>query len=158
MIQYIEACSDEVPLYKSIFLAGGISNCPDWQTEAVTAFKDRIEHLLSRGIDYNLTIINPRRKDFDTSKIEESRKQIEWEYKMLGLADTILFWFPKETLCPITLFELGIAMGKGKSMAIGCHPEYARKFDLEIQCDLQNPGTHIFDNIDAVAHLALLML
>ena len=32
-MQYIEAINTENAKYKLVFLAGGISNCPDWQQE-----------------------------------------------------------------------------------------------------------------------------
>ena len=119
-----------------LFLAGGITNCPDWQKEAASLLKGT-----------NMVVINPRRKVFDmTVKGEE---QILWERKHLKNANHILFWFPKETVCPITLFELGYYLGVferegyfGPAIFIGTHPEYTRRHDVRIQAELCGYGTH----------------
>ena len=68
-MRYIEAFADNGENWyyrngyneKSIFLAGGISNCPDWQLTASTILG------LNMSIYENLVLINPRRKSFDVS-------------------------------------------------------------------------------------------
>jgi len=82
----------------SIFMAGGISGCSDWQTD----LKEKLHSRISR-----LVLINPRRHNFNSKDESLTRGQITWEFQHLRLASAILFWFPKETLCPITLYELG---------------------------------------------------
>ena len=125
---------------KSLFLAGGISNCPNWQSELVK---------LIEGTD--LVIFNPRRKDFtiDNPKIEE--EQIFWEYNYLKKASVVSFWFPKETVCPITLYELGKQSALGKSLFIGIHPEYSRRRDMEIQMKLARPEIKIVYSLEELA-------
>ncbi len=56
-MQYIEAphSYSQHVLYKSVYLAGGITNCPDWQQQMV--------HLLD---DTDYTLLNPRRGCFPT--------------------------------------------------------------------------------------------
>jgi len=49
-----------------------------------------------------------------------------------GLSDIkALIGFPCETLCPITLYELGtwsiLSQQTGAKLFVGCHPEYKRK-------------------------------
>jgi len=110
---------------KSIFLGGGITNCPDWQRDMVK--------MLSVA---DLILLNPRRDDFDTSDLSMSENQIKWEFDHLRIADSILLWFTCETLCPITLYELGYWAGQDKKIFVGCHPDYARKFDVEMQLSL----------------------
>jgi len=117
---------------KPVFLAGGISNCPDWQASAIRYAKKVATHEHSR-----LVLINPRRKNFDINDPTMARKQIEWEYSALTKTPTVIFWFPKETLCPITLFELGKMSAKNKMLIVGCHKEYARKFDVQVQLELE---------------------
>lgn len=127
---YIEAPdSDEYPALKSIFLAGGISDCHDWQIEVAQWFKDT-----------DFLVINPRRKDFT---ICDSTEQIVWEHTRLRQADMILFWFPCETVCPITLFELGIWAGREKPIFVGCHPDYSRRFDVRLQMSLENIDVYV---------------
>jgi Nucleoside 2-deoxyribosyltransferase like len=144
-----------------IFLAGGITNCPDWQSEAIEWFDTWDAPELS------VVLYNPRRPEFDIRDPKESEKQIQWEFENLLHAHKILFWFPKETLCPITLFELGKELGYGMSKGhhmqnifIGAHPEYQRRIDLEIQTKLFNWGGKIHTNVkdlvaDVVVHSIL---
>lgn len=121
----------------SVFLAGGISNCPNWQETLVShikfAFSDKD----------NLVILNPRRENFDTAKQSDSVKQIKWEHEMLEQCGTLLFWFPKNTLCPITLYELGAYTVKKKNLIVGCDPEYQRLIDVKTQTELRRPDVEV---------------
>jgi hypothetical protein len=134
MQTYIEAPNETKILSPSIFLAGGITDCEDWQTKALTVLDSML-------VGFDHTILNPRRSNFDTSDKSASRVQIDWEYRHLRLADTILFWFPSETLCPITLYELGAIAMTFKPLAVGCHPQYKRLEDVRVQLELQRPDT-----------------
>jgi len=118
-----------------LFLAGGITECEDWQSYVCEELKDIEE----------LTIYNPRRK----SSVFNVEEQISWEYSHLNNADIIFFWFSKETLNPITLYELGMWANSRNDIAIllGVDPEYKRKIDVNIQTQLAKPGTIIYDNI-----------
>lgn len=126
----------------SVFLAGGISNCPRWHDIILTRLR---EQSLESGA--NWTVLNPRRDNFPANESEAAREQIEWEFEALKKADIIQFWFPKETLCPITLFELGRWIASEKTVIVGTHPDYARRFDVEVQCDLARPGTTIHSTL-----------
>ena len=96
IMQYIECPTEYTGKKQSLFLAGGITDCPDWQ-------KDLVQLLSST----NLMLLNPRRAHFPIHDPTASQVQIKWEYRHLHKADMISFWFPKETLCPIVLYELG---------------------------------------------------
>ena len=125
----------------SVFLAGGITGCPEFQTEICQALK---------SVPDDLVIFNPRRKDFPIYDPSAAQDQITWEFNALRQADLITFWFPKETLCPIVLLELGSWIVQKKPLVIGCHPDYARKQDVEIQASLARPGLPIFDNLEDI--------
>jgi hypothetical protein len=136
-------CPDRIPsrdvstLQTYLFIAGGISGCPDWQKEMLLRFKH---------IDDGLTLINPRRTSFNIEDPAESAFQIEWERLHLDLADGVIFWFPFQTVCPITLFELGVAAADYIPIFVGCHPAYSRKFDVEKQLSLIRPEVVVHDN------------
>ena len=135
---YIEAISyvtipNHIP---SLFMGGGITNCPDWQAE----MKDRLK-------DLDIVLINPRRANFPINDPEAAREQIIWEHERLKAASAISFWFPSETLCPITLYELGSWTPTNKKLFIGAHPEYKRRQDVIIQTDLVRIGTPIHDTV-----------
>ncbi len=139
-MQYIEAVSTEVPVYqKKLFLAGGITDCPDWQAQVVSELD------LERRA---LTIFNPRRKSFNTSYEKESIDQIHWEYYTLREATHILFWFPCETLCPITLFEYGSALERNCTLFVGAHPDYKRLSDIQIQTALRRTDIQIKTSLE----------
>lgn len=114
---------------KGVFLAGGITGCPDWQSEVIKFY----------GSIENLVLFNPRRKDFPMGDPNAALEQITWEHDYLRKADAILFWFPYETLCPIVLYELGAWSMTDKPIFVGVHPEYQRRQDVEIQTGLARP-------------------
>lgn len=147
-MRYVEACANDIigdgtgwysknsTKEVSIFLAGGITGCYDWQDEARNFFS-------SQKNNDNLVLLNPRRNTFDFNDPNSSYKQIEWEYHHLKAADAVLFWFPSETLCPITLFEYGKCIAKNKLLFVGCNPEYARFYDLLVQTRFEKPSQKI---------------
>lgn len=118
----------------STFLAGGITGCPDWQKEFISLCENYKPVIKLRNI-----LVNPRRNNFDVSNLNMSIEQIDWEYSHLRKCDILLFWFPKETLCPISLLELGAAMEREVTLIVGCHPEYQRRFDVEYQLKISRP-------------------
>jgi hypothetical protein len=122
---------------KSIFLGGGISNCDDWQSFSA----------LSILSNTDLRVFNPRRFEFDIADPTQSEVQITWEFVFLNVADVLIFWFPKTSVCPITLFEYGKWLGK-KKIYLGVEPGYTRKFDLELQSQLElGHPVHIYSSI-----------
>jgi len=130
-------------LERSLFLAGGITGCPDWQQEMIRLLQDHDR----------LALLNPRRADFPMGDPNAALAQITWEFNHLRLADAILFWFPEETLCPIVLYELGTWTGMlpRKPLFIGAHPGYKRRADVRIQSHLARPGLAMVDSLDALA-------
>lgn len=139
---YIEAVSDlneanqgEASLLPRLFLAGGITNCPDWQSSLISL----IDHL-------PIVVFNPRRANFPYGNKQESEKQILWEAHALKQSDAVSFWFPKETVCPITLFELGAMLQTDKEIITGCHAEYTRLLDLQVQIPLYWKKKHLPDD------------
>ena len=127
----------------SLFLGGGITGCSDWQADMVN---------LLNGMKSNLALINPRSTNFDIKTKSRTLDQIRWEYLMLRRADGILFWFAKETIQPIVLFELGShLMVPGKPIFIGMHPEYQRRVDVEVQTSIIRPDLQIVYSLEALA-------
>lgn len=125
--------------YTTVFMAGGITGCPNWQDQIVTKLKYKVR---------NLCLINPRRDSFDCSKAESSIEQIEWEYKHLKISDKVFIWFPKEGACAITLFELGWLVGTNKDISVGVEPGYLRELDVYEQLRLRKPRLQIVKSLD----------
>ena len=135
-MQYIEAPQTYDGTEASLFLAGGITGCPDWQKDMVAKLKD-----------LPLVIFNPRRSHFPQHE-NAVREQIEWEYTYLRKATAISFWFPKETLCPIVLYELGAWSMTNKKIFLGVHPNYQRIQDIKIQTSLVRPDITIVQTLE----------
>ena len=129
-----------LPSERSVFLAGGISNCLNWQVQ-----------LLEQLRDTDWLVLNPRREDFDLADSQMAGAQIEWEYRHLGLAAAIAFWFPPQTLCPITLYELGKWSMTDKPLLIGVDLAYARRFDVITQTRLARPDVQVTDDLEGLA-------
>lgn len=135
-MNYVE-CPHTAETSPSLFLAGGITGCPDWQAIVVEQLKE-----------IPLTLFNPRREQFPINDPTASTFQIRWEYDHLRKADAILFWFPCETLCPIALYELGAWSMTDKPLFVGVHPQYQRLQDVQIQTALVRPDVAIVYSLE----------
>lgn len=141
-MKYIQCPTEANPhsLEPTLFLAGGISSCPDWQSELTAMLESS-----------NWTILNPRRTDFDAGDSRLTQAQIEWEFRHLRLASAIAFWFPPQTLCPITLYELGAWSMTDKPLFVGVDPNYQRRSDVKIQTKLARPDVVILESLTDLA-------
>ena len=136
-----------------VFLAGGITGCPDWQTVARTELE---RHDGTGKPHWPCTLLNPRRANFPMDDPTAAPEQIAWEFEALRDADIVLFWFCKETVQPIALFELGATMERhyyednedesdtppekrwrGDKLVIGVEPGYPREPDVRLQTALR---------------------
>jgi Nucleoside 2-deoxyribosyltransferase like len=141
-MKYIQCPTEADPqnLEPTLFLAGGISSCPDWQTELTAKLELT-----------NWTVLNPRRNDFDAGNASLAESQIDWEFRHLRLASAIAFWFPPETLCPITLYELGAWSMTNKPLFVGVDPKYQRCLDVKVQTKLARPEITILESLTDLA-------
>jgi hypothetical protein len=139
-MEYVEAPTEHLPNgIPSLFLAGGISGCRDWQRELVDLLHDA-----------PLMVLNPRRESFAIDAPDAARAQIEWEYRHLRRATARLFWFTPPTHCPIALFELG-AWSRGREpLFVGVDPAYSRRLDVIEQLRLARPHVNVADSIEAL--------
>lgn len=116
---------------RTVFLAGSIEMgaAEDWQTYVTTALQPIPD----------LTILNPRRDEWDASW-EQSidnpifRKQVEWELDAQDLATVIMMYFAPTTKAPITLLEFGLFAASDK-LVVCCPDGYWRKGNIEVVCD-----------------------
>ena len=124
----------------SIFLAGAIDMgaAEDWQTQVTDALKE-----------FDITILNPRRDDWDSSWKQtkddpQFSEQVNWEQDALEAADLILVVFTKDSKAPITFLELGMHM---KDDIMVCCPEgFYRKGNVDICCERN--GVTVWDSFD----------
>lgn len=147
---YIEAPTEYQPAVgeRSVFLAGGITGCPDWQAEARERIHDRMPEAV---------VINPRRSVFDPSSDEAL--QVEWEHRHLHLVDVVLFWFPDASSDqPIAMYELGAALHRGASVAVGAEQAWHRYRNLAAQVRLADRNAEIHTGLDDLARAAVALL
>lgn len=109
----------------TIFMAGGITDCPEWQDDLIELLKDNDDGVL----------LNPRRKNFPIHDPNASQEQIEWEFHALNNAKVFSMWFsagPSVQL--ICMYELGrhLATKHWTQIVIGIEPGYLRTQDVEI--------------------------
>lgn len=125
----------------SLFLAGGITGCPDWQRSAERLLRN------SPGI-----LLNPRREQWpDCPEDDLERTQVQWEHEYLMSADAHAFFFPPDTFCPITLFELGKILIRQKPLFVAIDPGYKKRKNVVIQLSIVRPEVKIVPNIDLMA-------
>jgi len=123
--------------HPKLFLAGGITGVRDWQADVVKYLQD-----------LPILVMNPRRSRWDTGGPDLSYEQIKWEYDGLRRADLISFWFSFETLCPITLYELGAHLMTTTPILVGVDKGYQRRQDIEVQTALVRPEIRIVYTLD----------
>lgn len=127
----------------SIFLAGGI-----------TGWRQTMINKLS-GVD--VVLLNPRVQTWPTSEAG-IRQQLAWEHLYLREANLRMFWFAGETVCPMTLFELGIAIAEGWPLVVGADPKYAKCGELKLRCVLASPTLRIADSLEQLTGQAIASL
>jgi hypothetical protein len=113
----------------ALFLAGSIEMgaATPWQDRAIAALDD-----------LSITILNPRRPDWDASwrqSIDDPRfrEQVEWELDGLDHAALVAMYFDPGTRSPITLLELGL-VARGGRLVVACPDGFWRKGNIEIVC------------------------
>jgi hypothetical protein len=115
-----------------LFLAGGIVDCPDWQSEVIEKLSE-----YDKKHPLNLIVFNPRRKNFPIHDKGAAKKQIEWEFNCLEASSIFSMWFCNaESDQPICMYELGRHLNSMKIHVIGVEPGYRREQDVYIQTRL----------------------
>lgn len=118
----------------SIFLAGSIEMgvAENWQQRVAKDLQN-----------YDVTLLNPRRDDWDSSWTQsidntQFNEQVNWELNGLKNADMVIVYFDPSTQSPITLMELGYCIGMGKKIIVCCPSGFYRKGNVDIICYLNS--------------------
>lgn len=151
----------------TVFLAGGITNCWEWQ--------DKVIELLNESNLDNLVIFNPRRKDFPINNPNAAEEQIKWEFNMLEQCDIFSMYFcAGESDQPICMYELGRNICRMQMrfptnwemrLVVTVEKGYKREKDVNIQTSLatiesidseycaKNIGEHVNEIISDFVYL-----
>lgn len=134
----------------SVFLAGGITNCPEWQNEVIRKLED---------FDLQkLVIYNPRQEHFNITDPNASYKQISWEFQYLENMDIFSMYFSDgDSDQPICMYELGRNLIRMQNrfpndwkerIIITCENGYRRKLDVYIQTRLATENAIDYDYLE----------
>lgn len=135
------------------FLAGGITNCPNWQKEVIDDLDNRCDLF-----EDNIVLFNPRRENFPIGDKSAAYKQIEWEFDQLERMDIFSMYFSSgDSDQPICMYELGRNILRiqmrfptdwEKRIIITADKDYRRYQDVMIQTELATKGKiFVYDNI-----------
>lgn len=145
-MKIVTAPEDFIPLQTEIkcFLAGGITNCPDWQTDVINQLK-KIDTEIPGELD-RLVLFNPRRPNFPINDPNAAEEQITWEFKWLQQMDLFTMWFSGgDSDQPICMYELGRNLQRmvyrfptdySHRILISYDSSYKRAQDVKIQTEL----------------------
>lgn len=128
--------------YHTVFLAGTIEDgrSVDWQAA-----------LVDELADVEITILNPRRAEWDASWVQSIdqphfRAQVEWELMALERADLVFLYFAAGSYSPISLLELGLHAQSGKVIIV-CPEGFWKKGNVDIVA--HRFGLPVFTDSDA---------
>lgn len=127
----------------TVFLAGGIGGCPDWQSEVPALLPSHV------------ALLNPRQREFDMSDPLAATRQVRWEKAALRRADILLFWFPEPVdpgvVQPIAFLELGLYVcGTSRPAVVGASRGFRRRDDVVLQLEDTRPEILVHDRLEAV--------
>ena len=127
-----------------VFLAGGISGCPDWQSMLIEMLDD---------LSDTVVLYNPRRANVTLGNTDIGKEQIQWEKYAMDECDLISFWFAEETTQPIVFFELGARIGylNNPDYVVCAHHKYLRRFDVVEQLSHYRPDVYVGRTLEELA-------
>lgn len=121
----------------TVFLAGGISGCRDWQQDVI----NNLFRMIGKD-DSQVVVYNPRRKDFDVDDPGATDDQITWEFQYLNKVNIFSMYFVGgDQIQPICLYELGRYTARPMcEQVISVEKDYIRERDVVIQVALATRG------------------
>lgn len=143
----------------SVFLAGGITNCHDWQKNVIDTIKNDYS-----VINDSLVLFNPRRDNFPIHDKFAARQQIAWEFDMIEKCNIFSMYFSSgDSDQPICMYELGRNILRMQMrfpsdwedrIIISVEDGYRRKQDVLIQTEFAT-NSKIFVNTQVSEDLCM---
>ncbi|KAI8803202.1 hypothetical protein BJ742DRAFT_830323 [Cladochytrium replicatum] len=131
----------------TVFLAGSMST--EWQSHLVSRIAQ------SALIRERVTFIDPRRRDWDSSWVEEYtepqfREEVDWELDHLELADIVVMNYDPEAKAPVALLELGLMARSGK-LVVCCPKGFWKRGNVQAVCVRYGlPLVESLENLESV--------
>lgn len=126
------------------FLAGGITNCRNWQNEVI----EQLKKLETENDLTDLVIFNPRRENFDINKIK-AEDQIKWQFVNIEKCHLFSMFFcgGTDSPQPICFFEYGKQLVERRErlgeLIVTVEKDFVRLEDVYIQTNLMFPVANI---------------
>ena len=139
----------------TVFLAGGITGCYNWQKEVI----DELYRIAPKDDD-RIVIYNPRRADFDVNDPFATNDQITWEFQYLNDVDIFSMYFVGgDQIQPICLYELGRYLNNRWMLrVVSVETGYKRSQDVVIQTHLASEGlVHVDVEASPAKHAARIL-
>lgn len=150
MIDVLTAPNINDAKYISVFLAGGITGCPNWQKEVIKNLEAE-----------DISVYNPRQEHFNVTDKSASYKQIVWEYERLEKSDIFSMYFcGGSSIQPICMYELGRNIVRMQNrfpsdwenrIVVSVEDGYQRAQDVIIQVELCS-GIRVNTNANPQSH------
>jgi len=130
-----------------IFTAGTIDQClvEPWADKVFEFFHNKYPY-----INNGITIINPRRTEWDSSweqtyENPQFYQQVNWELNGLEQSNFIIINILPDSKSPITLLELGL-FAKSGNVLVCCPQGFYRKGNVDVVCERY--GVPIYNNLE----------
>jgi hypothetical protein len=128
----------------SIFLAGSIDQgkARPWDLEIIKALED-----------FDVTILSPRRLDWDDSWTQEAsdpqfREQVTWEWNALARADMLVCVFTADSKAPISFYEWGRFSTTKKDALVCVEEGFYRTGNLDLYAEFdKTPVYHSLNEL-----------
>lgn len=112
-----------------IFLGGSIEmgSASEWQLELIERLKNE-----------DCIILNPRRKEWDSSWVQSKNnpkfvEQVNWELDGVEMSDIVLICLEPDTKAPVSLLEFGLCVTQQhQEVMVYCPEGYWRKGNVDI--------------------------
>lgn len=126
-----------------VFLAGGIGDGLDW--------REQVRHLLREA---DGILLDPRLTGDPTT--DEVLRNVRWEHRSILMSQTILFWFPADSTAAVSMFELGVCVGRGQAIVVGADIASPRRAEVIAQLAVADPSVAVYGTIEdtVAAYLA----
>ncbi|TAQ84246.1 hypothetical protein B7494_g7444 [Chlorociboria aeruginascens] len=144
----------------TVFLAGTIDNPPDSYPTWRSTLTSSLSYL-------PITLLNPYTPSWDSSWKEDIsfspfKKQVEWELDMQEVASVVVIFFSgpgrersgEGKMAPISLLELGLAMGRDRgNVVVGVEEGYVKRGNVQVVCQRLGVKHNLPQNLQIFAPL-----
>lgn len=151
----------------TIFLAGPTNE--NWRDPFINLFKRGIHPQTKTTTTttttsspiHQVTIIDPTQPKWDSTWVLDYehaadtrfRTQVDWELERQTSADLVVLYFVAGQAAPVSLLELGLALGGKKRVLVGCEKGYKQRGNVQAVCDRY--GVSLMENLEGLVEVVV---